>query len=43
MNKYLIEKRSEKFIKIMKREGIEAIIAISPENVFYSTGAYMIT
>ena len=39
----LIEKRSEKFIKITKREGLEAIIAISPENVFYSTGAYIMT
>jgi Xaa-Pro aminopeptidase len=43
MNKSVIEKRSEKFIKIMRREGLEALIAISPENVFYSTGAYIIT
>lgn len=43
MNESVIGNRSEKFIKTMKRERLEVLIAISPENVFYSTGAYIIT
>ena len=38
-----IKKRSERFLKLMIKEGIDALIAISPENVLYSTGAYIMS
>jgi len=39
---YLV-KRNECFKELMAKEGVDALVALSPENVFYSTGAYIMT
>jgi len=39
---YLV-KRNEYFKELMAKEGIDALVALSPENVLYSTGAYIMT
>jgi len=39
---YLV-KRNEYFKELMVKEGIDALVALSPENVLYSTGAYIMT
>ena len=39
---YLV-KRNEYFKELMAKEGIDTLVALSPENVLYSTGAYIMT
>lgn len=39
---YLV-KRNEHFKELMVKEGIDVLVAVSPENVLYSTGAYIMT
>ncbi len=39
---YLV-KRNECFKELMAKEGVDALVALSPENVLYSTGAYIVT
>lgn len=41
-SKYFV-KRNEYFKELMAKEGIDALVALSPENVLYSTGAYIMT
>jgi len=43
MEKKVFEKRNNKIKEIMQKKGIDVVVALSFENVFYSTGAYIMT
>lgn len=43
MDKKILKQRAERLRHLMIQEGMDVLVAISPENVLYSTGAYIIT
>jgi len=43
MKNEFMEKRSKKFNELMIKNKMNALVVISPENVLYSTGAYIMT
>ena len=43
MDKNILKERNEKIKKLMTEMGMDAVVALSLENVFYSTGAYIMT
>jgi len=43
MKNEFMEKRSKKFNELMIKNRMDALVVISPENVLYSTGAYIMT
>ncbi|MEA4848232.1 MAG: Xaa-Pro peptidase family protein [Clostridiaceae bacterium] len=43
MDKNILKARAERLKKLMTEKGMDVLVAISPENVLYSTGAYIIT
>lgn len=43
MDKSILKERSKRLKEVMIQKGMDVLVAISPENVLYSTGAYIIT
>jgi len=43
MERSSMQKRNERLTAQMVKRGMDALVALSPENVFYSTGAYIMT
>lgn len=43
MDKNILKKRAERLKKLMAEKNMDVLVSISPENVLYSTGAYIIT
>jgi len=43
MKKNILKERNERIKKLMKEKEMDVVIALSLENVFYSTGAYIMT
>ena len=43
MKKHILRARNERMKELMVEKGMDAVVALSLENVFYSTGAYIMT
>lgn len=43
MDKSILKQRAERLKELMIQKGMDVLVAISPENVLYSTGAYIMT
>ena len=43
MQKNILKERNERIKKLMRKKDMDAVVALSLENVFYATGAYIMT